>query len=69
MEPPKTLHLCRDPKDNHILEAAIEGKADFIISRDDDLKGDPGLVTHMKRLGVQVMTVSGFLKMLNLPAA
>lgn len=57
-----TLDLCRDPKDNYLLEAAIEGRADFIVTRDDDLKGDHKLITHMKHLGVQVITVSSFLR-------
>ena len=29
---------CRDPKDDKFLELAVNGKADFIISGDDDLK-------------------------------
>ena len=28
---------CRDPKDNKFLELALSGKADFIITGDDDL--------------------------------
>jgi putative PIN family toxin of toxin-antitoxin system len=28
---------CRDPKDNKFLELAVAGRADFIISGDDDL--------------------------------
>jgi predicted nucleic acid-binding protein len=62
--PSATLHLCRDPKDNHLLEAALEGRADFLVSRDDDLKGDDELIAQMKRHGVKIMTISGFLKML-----
>lgn len=64
--PSTSLNLCRDPKDNHLLEAAIEGRADFIVTRDDDLKGDRELVTHMQSFGVEVTTVSGFLKRLKL---
>lgn len=61
--PQATLNLCRDPKDNHLLEAALESRADFLVSRDDDLKGDEELIAQMKRHGVKVMTISGFLKM------
>lgn len=28
---------CRDPKDNKFLELAVDGKAEFIITGDDDL--------------------------------
>jgi len=31
------LHICRDTKDNHILECAIAGRADFIVTGDKDL--------------------------------
>lgn len=32
-----TIDSCRDPKDNMILELAISGKADLIITGDQDL--------------------------------
>lgn len=31
------IDACRDPKDNFILETAIESKADFIVTGDKDL--------------------------------
>lgn len=31
------LHVCRDPKDDHILELAVSGRADFIVTGDQDL--------------------------------
>lgn len=31
------LTICRDTKDNKFLECAIDGKANFIVSADDDL--------------------------------
>jgi putative PIN family toxin of toxin-antitoxin system len=36
---PKSVPLViqRDPKDNHIIACALEGKADFIVSGDKDL--------------------------------
>lgn len=33
----ETISECRDPKDNKFLELAFSGKADCIISGDDDL--------------------------------
>lgn len=37
IEPNSRISICRDPKDNQILELAISGKADLIITGDDDL--------------------------------
>lgn len=31
------VHACRDPRDNHVLEAAVNGAADLIITGDEDL--------------------------------
>jgi putative PIN family toxin of toxin-antitoxin system len=31
------IAVCRDPKDNMILELAVSGKADVIVTGDDDL--------------------------------
>ena len=35
--PVKRLQVCRDPKDNRFLEAALAGRADVIVSGDQDL--------------------------------
>ncbi len=32
-----TIHACRDPKDNMILELAVNGQADLIVTGDQDL--------------------------------
>jgi putative PIN family toxin of toxin-antitoxin system len=32
-----TIHACRDPKDNMILELAVNGRADLIVTGDQDL--------------------------------
>ncbi|MDA8424840.1 MAG: putative toxin-antitoxin system toxin component, PIN family [Treponema sp.] len=38
----KRIIACRDPDDDYLLEIAIAGKADCIITGDDDLKAlDP----------------------------
>ncbi|MEB3310356.1 MAG: putative toxin-antitoxin system toxin component, PIN family [Snowella sp.] len=31
------INLCRDPKDNKFLELAVNGKADYLITGDQDL--------------------------------
>ena len=31
------IHICRDPKDDMVLDLAVEGKANFIITGDRDL--------------------------------
>lgn len=37
VEPGGTIRVCRDPKDDQFLEAAVAGNAAFIVKGDDDL--------------------------------
>lgn len=56
------LKLCRDERDNMVLETAVEAGAEYLISRDDDVKGDSELAVQMRALGVAIITVSRFLQ-------
>jgi len=53
----ETISACRDPQDNKFLELAVCGKADFIISGDEDL-----LVLNPFRK-IKILTPDSFLKM------
>lgn len=53
--PTITIDACRDPDDNRILECAISGNADFIIT------GDRDLLTLSPFRGIQILTVRQFL--------
>lgn len=64
VEPQGELHLCRDPRDDIVLETALLGKADYAVSRDDDLKRDVALMEKMQEHGVKVVSVSQFLDVL-----
>ena len=49
-------NICRDPKDNLILDTAHQGKADFIVS------GDKDLLVLSKYKGTPILTPKEFLK-------
>ena len=36
--PDRTITTCRDPKDNKFLEVAVAGRADVIVTGDEDLE-------------------------------
>lgn len=55
------VHLCRDPKDDVFLETALNGRADVLVSRDDDLKRAPELAGILAEQGIKVLTVQRFL--------
>jgi uncharacterized protein len=49
------IDACRDPKDNHVLELAVSGRSDCIVTGDRDL-----LVLNPFR-GIPVLTAPEFL--------
>jgi len=37
VSPTQRLNVCRDAKDNFLLEVALEGKVDYLVTGDEDL--------------------------------
>jgi len=65
VKPSIHVTLCRDPKDDMFLDAAIAGRIPYLVTGDDDLKGDPELVTVMRdEYRVRIMGVPKFLAVL-----
>ena len=62
---PHTLKACRDPDDNDILEAAIHGRAKYLVTRDDDLKRDLDLMRFARMHSLRLVSVAQFLKRLS----
>lgn len=51
-----TIEICRDPKDNFLLSLAIDGKADFLLTGDNDL-------LDLTKFGnTSIINISNFLK-------
>jgi uncharacterized protein len=46
----------RDPADAPVVEAAIAGGAEAIVTGDRDLRDDPALVAWLSERGVEVIT-------------
>ena len=55
---------CRDPKDLPVLATAIDGKADVIVSGDNDLRADDVLRTEMESRSIRLLGVNSFLSRL-----
>ncbi len=51
----ESINICRDPKDDKFLELAVSGKADFIVTGDQDL-----LVLNPFR-NIEIITAKDFL--------
>lgn len=60
VEPTGNLTLCRDPKDDYMLEMALLGRATHLISEDKDFYDDPNLVMFLNQRGVNLVRLGEF---------
>jgi len=56
----ETLDICRDPKDNFLLDICVSGKADYLVTGDEDL------LTLNPFKGTQIIDYNSFLNMLKM---
>jgi len=55
------LQLCRDPNDDMVIETALRGAADVLVTEDKDLLEDPNVRAALALGGVRVLRVAQFL--------
>ncbi|MBI5875352.1 MAG: putative toxin-antitoxin system toxin component, PIN family [Deltaproteobacteria bacterium] len=55
------VDICRDKDDNLIIETAIKGNADYIVTRDDDVKFDKEISRFLSQYNISIITVAKFL--------
>jgi putative PIN family toxin of toxin-antitoxin system len=55
------VKLCRDPNDDMVIETALKGRADVLVSRDEDLTRAEGVIEVLAAAGVRVLTVGRLL--------
>lgn len=56
----ESITACRDPDDNKVLEAAVAGNADYIVTDDKDLR------TLTPFRGIEIVTVRRFQRKLGI---
>ena len=61
VEPATVPPHCRDPRDEPVLSAAIDGHVDAIVSGDADLRADSELRSAMAQYGVALWGVDTLL--------
>ncbi|MBI3584408.1 MAG: putative toxin-antitoxin system toxin component, PIN family [Nitrospinae bacterium] len=59
------IDICRDRNDNFVIETAIKGHAEFLVTRDDDIKSDEGVSSFLSQHGVSVISIAKFLTTIN----
>ncbi len=58
------VNICRDKDDDLVIETAINGKAEYLVTRDDDIKSDKEVSTFLSKHGVSVLSIANFLKII-----
>lgn len=53
--PQRKIDICSDPKDNKLIECAVEGKAEYIVS------GDPHLLNLKNYQDVKIISPAEFI--------
>ncbi len=58
------INICRDKDDNFVIETAIKGKAQYLVTRDDDIKFDKDVASFLQQYGISVISISKFLNVI-----
>jgi hypothetical protein len=61
------LALCRDPKDDYLIEMALLGRATHLISEDEDFHDDLDIAALLAENGVQLVRAGAFIRTLTSP--
>jgi putative PIN family toxin of toxin-antitoxin system len=58
------LRLCRDPKDDVVVETVVVARADALVTGDQDFIGSPDVVTALASVRTRILTPAEFLAVL-----
>ncbi len=61
------IDVCRDKDDNLVIETAIKGNAQYLVTRDDDIKFDEKVSAFVLQYDISVLTVGKFIELLSNP--
>jgi len=61
------INICRDSDDNFVIETAIKGQAEYLVTRDDDIKFDKKVSAFLLQYSISVLSVAKFLNVINKP--
>jgi uncharacterized protein len=55
------VKLCRDCEDDAVIETALRGEVDLVVSRDEEITRGWEVIEPLARAGIRVLTVRRFL--------
>ncbi len=61
VSPQGRLRICRDPKDDYLVEIALLGRATHLVTEDNDLHDDGDIRALLQSFGVRLVRIQDFL--------
>jgi uncharacterized protein len=58
------LKLCRDGNDDMVIETAVKGRVEYLVTRDDDIKHDKEVSSFLQQYNVSVLSVAKFVSII-----
>ena len=58
------LAVCRDPKDDYLIEMALLGRATHLVSEDNDFHRDADVIELLRHYGTQLIRAGAFVEIL-----
>jgi uncharacterized protein len=65
VQPTGSLRLCRDPKDDYLIEMTLLTKAVYLVSEDNDLHDDADIIALLQQNNVELVHVASFVNSLS----
>lgn len=62
VEVPFSLELCRDVNDNPVVDCAVLGRVQFLVSYDNDLLDDSTLRQALFEFGIEIVDPQAFME-------
>jgi len=59
------VSVCRDRDDNLVIETAVKGSAQYLVTRDDDIKFDAKVASFLLQYGISVKSLAQFLSIIH----
>ena len=54
------VNICHDSNDNMVIETAVKGCVEYLVTRDEDIKHDRRVSSYLRKYSISVLFVAKF---------
>jgi putative PIN family toxin of toxin-antitoxin system len=58
------VKICRDRNDDMVIETAIKGRVEYLVTRDDDIKHGSEVSSFLRQYNVSILSVANFISLI-----